>query len=510
MLPRHLYLLISCLIAAVTLTYARGHAGDKGTPSPKVARALHWILEQRNRNFGWSSGAESAAALTALELTNWGSKLERELSAKQLEIELVLELWRHLDPTHTHHLSHMQPEQLSHYVLALTAVCHDPTNFYGYNLIGSLVHHESDASSTELVLSSLASCVAGGHIRKRNLRRLLDISKNMAPGKSVYPRELSVYLVLAFKCIIHDHKNRNLDAIIKKPTLALASAQERDGGFGSVHATALAIQAFLDEPHDLWNRSAAVDYILRHQAEDGSFNDIATTADVILALSNRSLHLLRDVNCDSPRNITDSELDSGPTLIAFKAPQHTPLPSPTIPLSTTPETKKTVKESKPITDKKLKSGKPQTLTGKKSAPGSNPMKKGPGQSVTKTSDKVEGDKPEKVLVSYSLWVGTNVTAQHSINISTDANSTFYHVMQAAAETDRNFKFQATEWPNGHYVHTLAGFKEEPNSYHYWLLYRLPSVPDPQHPPGNQHVAPTGVDDLLVENGEHYLFWYKKL
>lgn len=73
-----------------------------------------------------------------------------------------------------------------------------------------------------------------------------------------------------------------------------------------------------------------------------------------------------------------------------------------------------------------------------------------------------------------------------------------------------FRFSATEWPNGHYVHTLSGLKEEPMSYHFWLLYKLRSCPDPQNPPSNQLVAPTGVDDLIVQNGDYYLFWYKKL
>lgn len=487
--------------------YAFSHAVEKDNVSPEVVRALQWLLEQRGHNFGWDTGAASAAALTALELTRWGPQWERELSAKQLEIELVLELWRHLDPSHTHHLSHMQPQQLSHYVLALTAVCHDPADFYGYNLIGSLVHHESNASNEELVLSSLASCAAGGHIRKRNLRRLLDISKINSPTKSIYPRELSVYLVLAFKCIIQDHKNRNLDSISKKPVLSLANSQDPDGGFGGVHATALAMQAFLDEPSDLWNRSAAMQYLLRHQADDGSFTDVITTADVVLALTNQSLHLLRNINCDSPRNTSD-ELESSSTLISFKPPL-TPTPPKYTPSNPTPDpNKKVTKESK-ITEK-LKA---KVLSTNKKT-GTNQIKKGAGQTgskgIAKANKPSAGIKTDKVLVSYTLWVGSNVTDQHSLNISTDPNSTFYHVMQAAADNDDSFKFQATEWPNGHYVHTLAGFKEEPNSYHYWLLYRLNEVPDPKNPPGNQLVAPTGVDDLLVENGEHYLFWYKKL
>lgn len=73
-----------------------------------------------------------------------------------------------------------------------------------------------------------------------------------------------------------------------------------------------------------------------------------------------------------------------------------------------------------------------------------------------------------------------------------------------------FSFQATEWPNGHYIHTLAGCKEEPMTYHYWLLYKLPSMPNMKTPPTNQFVAPLGVDDLIINDKDIYLFWYKKL
>lgn len=72
-------------------------------------------------------------------------------------------------------------------------------------------------------------------------------------------------------------------------------------------------------------------------------------------------------------------------------------------------------------------------------------------------------------------------------------------MQMAADQDPKFKFEASEWPNGHYVHTLAGHKEEPMGYHYWLLYRLPEIPDPVSPPGNQLVAPVGKLVLFLIN-----------
>lgn len=98
-----------------------------------------------------------------------------------------------------------------------------------------------------------------------------------------------------------------------------------------------------------------------------------------------------------------------------------------------------------------------------------------------------------VSVTYTLWVGTNVTENYTLTLTIPRNETFYNVMQIASLLDNHFVFEASEWPNGHYVHTLAGYKEEPMGYHYWLLYRVPTVPDPSNPPANQLVAPGGKD-----------------
>lgn len=97
---------------------------------------------------------------------------------------------------------------------------------------------------------------------------------------------------------------------------------------------------------------------------------------------------------------------------------------------------------------------------------------------------------QMVNVSYTIWIGTNES--HHIIVNAPKNGTFYNVMVLAAEMSHYFQFTASEWPNGHYVHTLAGLKEEPMSYHYWLLYRLFSPPDKLLPPGNQLVAPGGI------------------
>lgn len=53
-------------------------------------------------------------------------------------------------------------------------------------------------------------------------------------------------------------------------------------------------------------------------------------------------------------------------------------------------------------------------------------------------EKVEEDKNEEATVTYTLWVGSNVTENHTISITTANNSTFYNVMQIAAEKDKHY------------------------------------------------------------------------
>jgi hypothetical protein len=45
---------------------------------------------------------------------------------------------------------------------------------------------------------------------------------------------------------------------------------------------------------------------------------------------------------------------------------------------------------------------------------------------------------ESVIVTYTLWVGTNVTENFTINVTARRNSSFYHVMQIAADKDPRY------------------------------------------------------------------------
>jgi len=80
------------------------------------------------------------------------------------------------------------PSEIAEYSLALSSICRDPRQFYGIDLIGIITHHEL-LLEHELAVVSLAVCASGGHVRKRQLRGLLEITEsheNLSIGKCVY------------------------------------------------------------------------------------------------------------------------------------------------------------------------------------------------------------------------------------------------------------------------------------------------------------------------------------
>ncbi|XP_033223925.1 uncharacterized protein CG3556 isoform X2 [Belonocnema kinseyi] len=428
-----------------------------------LERATLWLWSQRDKDAGWKN--DTHRILLALRLANLSkddnippaASLEMQLSTKQMELEIVLLLWRHRE-------AGFSPVRLARYTLALNALCMDPRQFYGHDLVGTLQHHEEPPTDYEFALTTLAVCSAQAHGRKRQIRRLLDI----ASSPQDHNLDTVAMVILALRCIVQDHRHRNLQHFVRKPSLSLARQQRHDGSFGDLHTTTLVMQALEEtenEPTDTWNRTAALAWLSSRQKTDGSFDgDIRLTAEVILGVVPQGLATIRALDCG--QGLTDI----------------------TPPRLTTNVADFSVSKNHPDIQN-------TSYLGNMSIAGSEIL-------TTQT--------PILVNVSYTLWVGSNVNETYNICVTSLKNETFYSVMLLAAEMSPHFQFQASDWPNGHYVHTLAGYREEPMSYHYWLLYRLPTPPEPSLPPGNQFVAPGGVDDLQISDGEHYLFWYKKL
>ncbi|XP_028900140.2 uncharacterized protein CG3556 isoform X2 [Zeugodacus cucurbitae] len=433
-----------------------------GSPGPDkreqdaILKALDWLKEKRAADYGW--GNDTHVVILAKELSGARDptdadghlqiiqELEDTLSVKEMEIEILAMLDRH------HTLPKpLNLEKLARYVLALGSLCKDPKHFHGHDLVATLQHHEP-AQDNEFALATLSACSAAAHVRKRQIRRLLDI----ASGVTDQGVDTIAMVILALRCIVTDHRHRHLQHFVRRPARGLASLQDPRGSFGSLRSTALAMQALQDLEHDpagSWNRTAASKWILSRQREDGGWTEeplhdgqdpgigVGLTADIILALGWKGLGAVRALQCDHVIRENSDQASAVPYGL--------------------------------------------------------------------TSSAEESDS-RNVSYTYTLWVGSNVTESYSLSLVSPKNTSFFKAMTQAADLDQRFAFEAREWPNGHYVHTLAGKKEEPRGYNYWLLYRLPELPDPNNAPGNQLIAPVGVDELMVEDGEHYLYWYKKL
>lgn len=439
-----------------------GSAGPDKRELEGILKALDWLKEKRAPDYGW--GNDTHMVILAKELSGARDQtdtdghlqmiedLENILSVKEMEIEILAMLDRH----------HTLPkpinlDKLARYVLALGSLCKDPKRFHGHDLVVTLQHHEP-AQDIEFALTTLSACSSAAHVRKRQIRRLLDI----VSGVTDQNVDTIAMVILALRCIVTDHRHRHLQHFVRRPARGLASLQDIRGGFGSLRSTALAMQALQDlerDPAGSWNRTAASRWILSRQRPDGGWTEeplqdgqdpsigVGLTADIILALGWKGLGAVRALQCDHViRENSDSVSENGEPKLAV----------------------------------------PFGLTS------------------------AEESDAKNVSYTYTLWVGSNVTEAFTLSLVSPKNTSFFKAMTQAAEIDTRFSFESREWPNGHYIHTLAGKKEEPRGYDYWLLYRLTELPDSNNPPGNQLIAPVGVDELMVEDGEHYLYWYKKL
>lgn len=100
-------------------------------------------------------------------------------------IDLVSRIIRSILVSPRRHETPPSPKDLALYSMALNSLCRDPRQFYGHDLISNINHQEM-LLDLEFAVSSLAICISGNHVRKRQIRRLLDITeqnKEVTVGK---------------------------------------------------------------------------------------------------------------------------------------------------------------------------------------------------------------------------------------------------------------------------------------------------------------------------------------
>lgn len=388
-------------------------------------RAAQWLVSRRQSNWGWDS--DTARVLITLQLANisWlnPQNLSSQLSIKQLEIDVLLGLWsrKHENP--------LRAGRLAQYVYALQAVCKNPRDFHGHDLVAVLEHMET-YRPFELGYVILAQCNTGAHIRKKHLRLLLDAFDNLTDTWQT--ADTVSMLVQALTCVLKQKRNRSLVSALHRPVKSLKKVQKEDGSFGNVHTSAMATQALLSMPDDdgSWNATAALLFLLSQQQEDGSFGNIWATSTILPILSGNSY-------VDIPNAVR----------------------------SQCPENEVMVESS---------------------------TSKRPNSKFSSS-------------ITYSLWIGNNITTNHTIGINLAYNASFFEIMRHAAELNSDFDFNVATSPNGHYIKSLSGLAENTTSSQYWLL----GVKKEAESNSLQYVD-VGIDSFYPRDGQHVVFWYKQI
>ncbi|CRK96592.1 CLUMA_CG010055, isoform A [Clunio marinus] len=128
-----------------------------------------------------------------------------------------------------------------------------------------------------------------------------------------------------------------------------------------------------------------------------------------------------------------------------------------------------------------------------------------GLVLTCTSDK---KCVTQVNFTYHVWIGDDVDTQYEINLTAPSGSHFIDAMFQAAGLDQNFAFDFIQYDFGKFITTIAGVSNNEATSQFWMIYNLPFVPNTGNPPGDEYLSPVGVDLIEVQDGYHYLFWYR--
>ncbi|CAL1287036.1 unnamed protein product, partial [Larinioides sclopetarius] len=279
--------------------------GVFAVPGVNISRNLgvNWLKNQRNAAWGWRENTHRAIiALYLAKGANFnGTNLDEDLMEKQLELQMSTAILRNETDLIT-------PTQLAMYINALLAICHDPRNFYGFNLINDMKRQMEFSKNTTHLLPYLALCNAKEILTDLDVVKLVQVLES--PSNHSFFTDVQSVALMGLACIGNSSKTLELKENITRATEILKKHQNEDGSFGNIYTTALVIQALLSSGHeedtDL-DLKAAIEFLKSQQSKDGSFGDFLATYLILPILNSKSLSDIGKINCtENVKRVRDS------------------------------------------------------------------------------------------------------------------------------------------------------------------------------------------------------------
>ncbi len=211
-----------------------------------------------------------------------------------------------------------QFEGSSYQIMALARMGRDyDYSSYLRNIEDYTAGYTEYTPASSYALASLAISSAGGDPRNADGRDLLaDGIYNRAESSPLLGGSIND---ISLSLIALDSKNYNIPegaSVTREDMIStLIGLQQPDGSFGNAYSTALALSAlsgYVGENVSAEAINSAVDYLSSAQNADGGYDDLETTAAVLMALDTVGVNSDNDMRfVKNNNNVTDALLNYG-------------------------------------------------------------------------------------------------------------------------------------------------------------------------------------------------------
>ncbi|XP_023218540.1 uncharacterized protein CG3556-like [Centruroides sculpturatus] len=274
-------------------------------------KALSWLKKQRKLDGGW--GKDTSRAIVALRLSE-----ELDINSANVTNQLMFtQLKLQLSQLLLNDMKDIKSYEIASFVNSLLAICSNPKNFQEFDLVNLLKLRIKESESMNPAIA-LAICNSNQTIPPNEMKKL----ENLSLKRGSHWIDSKAYALMALLCLKNRMKQfsplHKYDLDFNKAMRIFSTLQNEDGSFGNKHTTALFLQALLSIDNQVtkdkeWNVTAAINYLLSHQKEDGSFGDAFSAYLILPILNGNTFVNLGSLNCsiNQPHNLTiEGEIES--------------------------------------------------------------------------------------------------------------------------------------------------------------------------------------------------------